>query len=54
VVADDTGVASHVGSALLAELADRIGLTVELSRAMAPIRVRRAGHDPGGYCATWP
>src|SRR6266545_4269738 len=47
VVADDTAVASRAGSALLAELADRVGLTHELSRAMAPTRERRAGHDPG-------
>ena len=47
IVADDTTVVSHAGSALLAELADRVGLTAALSTAMAPTRTRRGGHDPG-------
>jgi len=32
---------------LLAELADRIGLTALLSEATDGLRERRAGHDPG-------
>jgi hypothetical protein len=32
---------------LLAELADRVGLTAALSKAMAPTRERRSAHDPG-------
>ncbi len=47
VFADDTGVVSHVGSALLGELADRFGRTQELSAAMAPTRTRPSGNDPG-------
>ena len=38
---------SHAGTVLLAELADRIGLTALLSEATDGLRERRAGHDPG-------
>ena len=38
---------SHAGAALLAEVADRVGLTRELSRALAGLRERRRRHDPG-------
>ncbi len=38
---------SHAGSALLVELADRLGLTGGLSAAMAPTRQRPSAHDPG-------
>jgi hypothetical protein len=38
---------SHAGAGLLAETADRLGLTDALSRALAPMRERRGGHDPG-------
>ena len=44
---DGTGVVSHAGTVLLAESADRIGLTVLLSEATDGLRERRAGHDPG-------
>jgi hypothetical protein len=47
VVADGSGVVSHAGAALLAETADRLGLTDELSRALASVRQRRGRHDPG-------
>ncbi len=47
VLVDDTPVVSHVGSALLVELADRLGLTEGLSAAMAPTRRRPSAHDPG-------
>ncbi len=47
VVADATAVVSHAGSALLVELADRLGLTDSLSAAMAPTRQRPSAHDPG-------
>jgi Transposase DDE domain group 1 len=47
VTGDGTGVASHAGSLLLAELADRVGLTAELASAMAHTRRRRSAHDPG-------
>lgn len=38
---------SHAGSALLAQVADKTGLTRALSRALWPMRERRSGHDPG-------
>jgi len=47
VTADGTGQVGHAGSALLAGVADRIGLTRALSEAMAPTRQRRSAHDPG-------
>ncbi|HEY6695309.1 MAG TPA: IS1380 family transposase, partial [Solirubrobacteraceae bacterium] len=47
VVADGDGLVSHAGAALLAEAADRLGLTDALSRALAPMRERRGRHDPG-------
>ena len=47
ITTDGTGVVSHAGTVLLAELADRIGLTAALSEATDGLRARRAGHDPG-------
>ena len=47
VTTDGVGVVSHVGSRLLAGMADRSGLTEAFSDALAPLRERRAGHDPG-------
>lgn len=47
VVPDGDGLVSHAGAALLAEAADRLGLTAALSRALAPMRERRSRHDPG-------
>ena len=47
VTGDGKGVASHAGSLLLAELADRVGLTAGLSAAMTHTRRRRSVHDPG-------
>jgi Transposase DDE domain group 1 len=47
VVADGDGLISHAGAALLAEAADRVGLTDALSRALAGMRERRGRHDPG-------
>src|SRR6266542_1895501 len=47
VTADGEGLVSHAGTALLAELADRTGLTTALSRVLAPTRERRSEHDPG-------
>ena len=38
---------SHVGSRLLAGLADRTGLTEALNETLAGLRERRSGHDPG-------
>jgi hypothetical protein len=47
VASDGGGLVSHAGAALLAEAADRLGLTDALSRALAPMRERRGRHDPG-------
>ncbi len=47
VTGDGKGVAGHAGALLIAELADRVGLTAGLSAAMAHTRQRRSGHDPG-------
>jgi Transposase DDE domain group 1 len=47
VRADGKGQVGHAGSALLAGVADRVGLTRALSAAMAPTRQRRSAHDPG-------
>jgi len=47
ITCEETGVVSHAGTVLLAELADRIGLTTALSEATDSLRERRAGHDPG-------
>ena len=47
VKADGTGQVSHAGSALVAGVADRVGLTRALSGPMAPTRQRRSAHDPG-------
>src|SRR3954453_18159702 len=48
VTADGTGsTVSHVGAALLAETAGRLGLTGAVSREVSTLRRRRAGHDPG-------
>jgi hypothetical protein len=47
VTADGSNVASHVGSRLLADLAEAVGLTAGLSAAMAPTKKRRRGHDRG-------
>src|SRR5881394_3283270 len=47
VAPDGAGLVSHAGAALLAEIADRTGLTRELSGALAGLRERRGRHDPG-------
>ncbi len=47
VTTDGAGVVSHVGSQLLAGMADRSGLTEAFSDALAGLRERRSGHDPG-------
>jgi hypothetical protein len=38
---------SHAGSALLSQVADRVGLTGALSVRLAVLKQRRRGHDPG-------
>ncbi len=47
VASDGEGLVSHAGAALLAETADRVGLTRALSAALAGVRERRGRHDPG-------
>jgi hypothetical protein len=47
VRADGEGVVSHAGGALIAETADRLGLTSALDRALAPLRERAGRHTPG-------
>jgi hypothetical protein len=47
VSADGRGVVGHAGARLLADVAEAIGLTGAFSDALAPLRQRRGGHDPG-------
>ena len=47
VSADGEGLISHAGTALLGEVADKVGLTPALSHELAAMRRRRSGHDPG-------
>lgn len=47
VTADGEGLVSHAGSALLARVADKTGLTRALSLCLGAVKERRSGHDPG-------
>jgi hypothetical protein len=47
VTADGAGLVSHAGTALLAQVADTLGLTRGLSTRLGVIKQRRRGHDPG-------
>jgi DDE family transposase len=47
VTSDGAGLVSHAGTALVAQVAEKVGLTVALSRALAGVKQRRRGHDPG-------
>jgi hypothetical protein len=47
VVSDGEGLVSHAGSALLARVADKAGLTGALSLELAGLKQRRSGHDQG-------
>ncbi|MGI5243728.1 IS1380 family transposase [Dactylosporangium sp. CA-139066] len=47
VSADGRGVVGHAGARLLADLADATGLAAGFSDALASLRVRESGHDPG-------
>jgi hypothetical protein len=47
VTADGAGLVSHAGSALLAQVADRLGLTRALALRLTGLKQRRRGHDPG-------
>jgi hypothetical protein len=47
VTADGAGLVSHAGSALLAQVADKLGLTRMLSVRLAALKQRQRDHDPG-------
>jgi hypothetical protein len=47
VTSDGAGLVSHAGSALLSQVADKLGLTSALSLRLAGLKQRRRGHDPG-------
>ncbi|MCA1679101.1 MAG: IS1380 family transposase, partial [Actinobacteria bacterium] len=47
VRADGDGVVSRAGSALVALIADKTGLTTALSDGLEGLRQRQSGHDPG-------
>ena len=47
VTADGAGLVSHAGTALVAQVADKLGLTGALSLRLAAVKQRRRGHDPG-------
>ena len=47
VTSDGAGLVSHAGSALVAQVADKLGLTRALSLGLAQVKQRRRGHDPG-------
>jgi hypothetical protein len=47
VTSDGAGLVSHTGTALIAQLADKVGLTSALSARLAGLKQRRRGHDPG-------
>jgi hypothetical protein len=47
VTADGAGLVSHAGSALLGQVADKVGLTRALSTRLGVLKQRRRGHDPG-------
>src|SRR3954467_5684705 len=47
LTSDGAGLVSHAGSALLAQVADTLGLTGPLSGRLAGLKQRRRGHDPG-------
>src|SRR5215207_10474019 len=47
VSTDGRGVVSHAGTRLLADVADAAGVSAALCDALAGLRERRSGHDPG-------
>jgi hypothetical protein len=47
VAADGDGLVSRAGTALLAHVADKLGLTKALSVRLRALKQRRRGHDPG-------
>ena len=53
VTSDGAGLVSHAGTALLGQVADKLGLTNALSLRLAGIKQRRRGHDPGRVIRAW-
>lgn len=53
IAADQEGLVSRAGSALVPEMAARLGLERELSRALAHLFKRRPLHDPGRLWSIW-
>jgi hypothetical protein len=47
VTADGRGVVGHAGARLLVDVADATGLSAGMSDALASLRQRHSGHDPG-------
>ena len=47
VTPDGDGLVSHAGTALLAQVADKVGLTRALSIELGVLKSRRSGHDLG-------
>lgn len=47
----DDRVVAHVGAHVLGTVADHVGLTAELTKALAPLKQRRRGHDRGAVLA---
>jgi Transposase DDE domain group 1 len=47
VTSDGAGLVSHAGTALVGQVADKLGLTQALSVRLAGLKQRRRGHDPG-------
>jgi hypothetical protein len=47
VASDGAGLVSHVGSALLAQVAEKTGLTRALSRELSGLQLRAGSHDRG-------
>jgi hypothetical protein len=47
VTADGTGLVSHAGTALVAQVAEKVGLSRALSLRLGCLKQRRRGHDPG-------
>jgi hypothetical protein len=53
VTADGAGLVSHAGSALLAEIADKTGLTRALSGELGGLRRRVAVMTSAGWSGIW-
>jgi len=47
VTSDGEGLVSHAGTALLAQVADKTGLTRALSQQLGPLQLRAGSHDRG-------